>query len=119
VQTRGNIADFLRHPDDETNLALELLLRNAYDALRLGDYDRANVIVESVERYLDPARATIDPLVSSFMEIVHTAVAFGYEPQRIAMDGDTAHVVATTASGYRLINLDLELRRGDWVLLAN
>ena len=115
----GNAADFMRQPDKEENFTVELMLRSAYDAKGERDFGRANVLLESLERYLAQEGATVDPLVASYQNIVHTAVAFGYEPQRVTLAGETAEVLATTATGNRLFNLDLELQRGDWILHAN
>jgi hypothetical protein len=50
---------------------------------------------------------------------VHTAVAFGYEPHEVTVDGYLAEVLATTATGTRLFTLDMELSSGDWVMVTN
>jgi hypothetical protein len=115
----GNAADFLRQPDTETNFTLELMLRSTYDAIAEKDYIRANVLLESIDRFLDQKNGVTDPLVSNYQNIVHTVVAFGYEPHRVTLAGDMAEVLATTASGTRLFDLDLGLQRGDWILLSN
>ena len=98
---------------------MELMLRSAHDAIDAGDYGRANVLLESIERFLDQDNGTTDPLVSNYQNIVHTVVAFGYEPQGVTIAGDAAQVLATTASGNRLFDLDLGMQRGDWILLSN
>jgi hypothetical protein len=115
----GNAADFLRQPDTETNFTIELMLRSAYDAITDEDYSRANVLLESIERFVNQENGLADPLVSNYQNIVHTVVAYGYEPHRVTLAGDMAEVVATTASGNRLFELDLGLQRGDWVLFSN
>jgi hypothetical protein len=115
----GNAADFLRQPDTETNFTMELMLRSAYDAITEADYSRANVILESIERFVNQENGTADPLVANYQNIVHTVVAFGYEPQKVTLSGEVAEVLATTATGNRLFNLDLGIQRGDWILLSN
>lgn len=115
----GNAADFLRQPDTETNFTIELMLRSAYDAIAEKDYNRADVLLESIQRFLDQKNGMADPLVSNYQNIVHTVVAFGYEPHRVTLVGDMAEVLATTASGTRLYDLELGMQRGDWVLLSN
>jgi len=115
----GNAADFLRQPDTETNFTMELMLRSAYDAIAEADYNRANVILESIERFLKQENGTADPLVTNYQNIVHTVVAFGYEPQKVTLAGESAEVLATTATGNRLFNLGLSIQRGDWILLSN
>jgi len=119
VLERGNAADFVRRPEDETNVLMESMLRSAYEAIADHGYERANVLLDSIERFLNSNGQTVDPLVTSYHNIVHTAVAFGYDPQRITINGGTADVVATTATGYTLIDLTLQLQRGDWILNAN
>ncbi len=119
VVAQGNAADFLRYPRTETNLTLEVMLKAAYEAMNEQDYSRANVLLDSIERFLNQDGASVDPLVSSYRDIVQTAVAFGYEPQRVTLKGDAAEILATTASGNSLIDLEVELRSGDWILLAN
>ncbi len=116
VVEKGNVADFLRQPDSETNFAVELMLRSAYEAIRSQDFGRANVLLTSIERFLSLEGSTIDPLTASYRDIVRTVVAFGYEPHRIVLDGSEADVLATTASGNQLFNLNLGLQRGDWIL---
>jgi len=115
----GNAADFLRQPDTEINFTIELMLRSAYDAIAESDYNRATVILESIERFLKQENGTADPLVTNYQNIVHTVVAFGYEPQKVTLGGESAEVLATTATGNRLFNLGLGIQRGDWILLSN
>lgn len=119
VMEIGNAADFIRQPDTEKNFTVELILRSAYDAIAEQDFGRANVLLDTLERYLNQEGSTSDPLFTSYQNIVHTAVAFGYEPHKVTFAGDAAQVLATTATGNRLFNLDLELQRGDWILLSN
>lgn len=119
VQERGNTADLTRHPRAEINLIVEIMLRAADEAMQAQDYKRANVLLDSVDRILDSGGSFTDPLASSYARIVRTAVAFGYEPQQVTLDGNSASVLVTTASGFHLNTLALEQRRGDWVFLAN
>lgn len=119
VVESGNAADFLRQPDTEVNFTVELMLRSAKEAIDSEDFARANVILDSLQRFLKQDGGTFDPLFTNYQNIVHTAVAFGYEPHNVALNGDTAVLLATTASGTRLFDLELELQRGDWILLSN
>ena len=112
----GNTADFQRQPDTETNFTVELMLRSADRAIHEKDFARANVILDSLDRFLKKEGATVDPLVANYQNIVHTAVAFGYEPHEVTIDGYVAEVLATTATGTRLFTLDMGLRNGDWVM---
>jgi hypothetical protein len=119
VQKQGNPADLIRHPKAEINVTLEVMLHNAEDALMERDYIRANVLLNSIEQILDGDGAFADPLSSSYLAIVQITNAFGYEAQDIDLRGDAATVLATTASGNRLTELNLGRKRGDWVLLPN
>jgi hypothetical protein len=115
----GNPADFIRRPETEVNVLMEVMLRAAHEAITDHDYERANVLLDSIERFLNDQNELADPLVSSYQNIVRTAMAFGYDPQRVLISGGSADVLATTATGHTLIDLDLQLQRGDWILRAN
>ncbi len=119
VQQEGNTADLTRHPQKEINVTLEVMLKNAEAALMEQELVLANVILDSIERILNENGAFADPLSSSYVNIVQTATAFGYEVQNIDLKGDFADVLATTASGVRLTELEFERRRGDWILVPN
>jgi hypothetical protein len=119
VQAHGNPADYTRHPQKEINITLEAMLRSAEGALLAADYVRASVILDSVERILSEDGAFGDPLSSSYAEVVKVATNYGYEVQNIDLQGDSAFVLATTASGVTLMELEFERQRGDWILLSN
>ena len=116
VQETGNPADLTRHPQAVINVTLEVMLKNAEAALKEQDFIRANVILDSIERIINENGAFADPLSSSYLAIVQITTAFGYEVQDIDLHGDTATVLATTASGVTLTELEMEQRRGNWIL---
>lgn len=119
VREIGNPADFVRHPEREINIILELMLQDAESALRDGNYALTNVILNSIEKILDQDGAYTDPLSVNYRDVVRTATNFGYEVQDVDFTGESAVVVATTASGIHLTNLNMELQHGDWILLTN
>ncbi len=119
VQERGNTADLTRHPKAEINVTIEIMLRAAEEARQAQDFNRANVLLDSVTRILDQSGAFNDPLAASYQRIVREAMNFGYEPQQVLLDGGNAEVLVTTASGFHLSTIALEQRSGDWVFLAN
>jgi len=119
VLEEGNPADLTRHPQTEINVTLEIILRAAEAAMREQDFNRTNVLLNSVDRILDENGAFADPLSASYLEIVRTATAFGYEVHEVKLQGGVATVLATTASGIHLIDLEMQLKRGDWILLSN
>lgn len=117
VREQGNTADLLRHPQTDVNVALEAMLVAAEEAMRVEqNYERANVFLDSVTRVLDSG-AFVDPLARSYLDIVQIATAMGYEVQKVALEGDSAAVVATTTHGFGLLNLDLALQRSGWMLV--
>ncbi len=81
---RGLTADVLRHPKAEINLLLEVMLGAADATLLAGDYQQANVILNSIERVLESG-TVMDPLAKSYEEIVNKTVTMGFEVQRIEM----------------------------------
>ena len=119
VREQGNTADFRRHPQTEVNITLEVMFKSAEEALLAGEYIRANIILDSVDRILNENGAFADPISANYRDIVDTATNYGYEVQDILLKGDEAEVLATTASGFHLSQLLMERRRGDWVMSSN
>ncbi len=115
----GNVADLRRHPQSAINITLEVMFQSAEEAMFSADYNRANVILDSIDRILDENGAFADPISANYRDIVDTATNFGYEVQNIFLNGDEAEVLATTASGFHLSQLNMERRRGDWVMSSN
>lgn len=119
VRDLGNPADLMRHPQEEINITLETMLFSADTALRAGDYDRANVLLDSVTRVLVQDGRFIDPLAVSYRDIVQKMLAVGYEPQQITLNQETAVVLATFPRNNNLITLNLRLRGEGWIILSN
>lgn len=113
---RGITADLTRHPETEVNVALEAMLGAADWALRAGNYNRANVILDSVERVLEYDGAFLDPLANNYLNIVRTLAASGYVAQQIDLRGSQAVVVAARAYTTRLQQLVLTLNDQTWIL---
>jgi hypothetical protein len=116
VQEQGNTADLTRHPHTDTHVALETMLQSADTAVRAGDYNLANVLLDSVTRVLDNEGTFIDPMAVNYLNIVHSARALGFEAQKITLTGTRAQVMATAVNKTRLTRLDFTLSGGDWVL---
>lgn len=117
VREQGNTADLTRHPETAVNIAIEAMLLNAERDLEAQNFTRANAILDSVTRVLDNNGAFIDPIASSYLELVEIAERSGYIVQRIDLEGDTAVVHANTPVNPRLVQLNLELRSQGWALL--
>jgi len=116
LQSEGNPADLTRHPQDEINVTLEVMLLASDTALRAGDYNRANVLLDSVTRVLDNDGVFIDPLAASYLNLVRTLAAQGYEAQSVTLEGDRAIVQVTGVNTAVLSNLNLVLSGQNWIL---
>lgn len=116
MQTNGNPADLMRHPQDEINITLEVMLQAADTALRAGDYNRANVLLDSVTRVLDNDGVFIDPLAASHLNLVRLLSNQGYEVQTVSLEGDRAIVQANTLDTAVLTQLTLTLSGQNWIL---
>ena len=63
------------------NVTLELMLTAADAALRAGDFARANVILDSVGHILDNGGSVIDPMATSYLNIVRAAAEAALRPR--------------------------------------
>jgi hypothetical protein len=118
VRKEGNPADLTRHPQSEINITLEVMFQAVDASMKTSDYNRANVMLDSIDRILDKSGAFSDPFSANYLQIVRTAPDFGYQVQEIDLQGDVATVLATTSSGIHLTELELQRRRGDWILTS-
>jgi hypothetical protein len=116
MRERGITADLTRHPESEMNIVLEVMLHAADIALRTGDYEKADVLISSVERVLDSGNF-LDPLALSYKEIVQKATTAGYEVQRIEMNGNEAAVFVNTYLRPTLTQLNFARTQSAWILL--
>lgn len=106
---RQTTADFSRHPESETNVALEAMLISANALLWEGQYDRVNGLLDSVNRVLNNDGAFLDPLARSYLDIVRASARAGYLVQRIELDGNRASVVATRPGRVQKQSLELTM----------
>lgn len=119
VREFGNPADLTRRPEEEINVTLEVMLTAADEALRGGDYPRANVILDSVSNIINNNGAIIDPMATSYQGIVRAAAEFGYELQTVDLQGSSAYAMATQAPRINLTRLVMEQRGANWVILSH
>jgi hypothetical protein len=114
---RGATADLSRHPASETNVALEAMLHAASKALQNQDYDGMNALLSSVSRVIANNGEFLDPLASSYLEIVRSAADMGYQVQRISLSGNRATVLARRPHRMALAQLQLVLESDQsWTL---
>ncbi len=116
LRTDGNPADLTRHPQDEINVTLEVMLQAADTALRIGDYNKANVLLDSITRVLDNDGVFIDPLAASYLSLVRSLSSEGYETQSVLLEGERAIVQASTVGTAVLTQLTLTLSGQNWIL---
>ncbi|MBI3158607.1 MAG: hypothetical protein HYZ26_03280 [Chloroflexi bacterium] len=89
MQLEGITADYVRHPAGAANLALEVLLIEAEEAIREGDYAEAERAIQAVNAVLDAdALGAADPfaahpLAADALAIVRALLARGYVVERI------------------------------------
>jgi hypothetical protein len=117
LEQRQITADLTRHPTSELNVTLEVMLLAVDRALRSGELNNANVILDSVERALASDGLFLDPLGINYNQIVRKLMAVGLEVHQVELDGNRA--VARVTEG-RLVSLrpvDMLLRNQTWVLL--
>lgn len=117
ARERGLTADFLRSPIAPVNVTLETMLVSADQALRSGNFNRANVLLDSVNRVLDNEGTFLDPLSADYWELVQSAAALGYEVQRITIDGNRATVLITEPGDPQLLSLQFSLNNQGWTLV--
>ncbi|MBK8986945.1 MAG: hypothetical protein IPM39_12860 [Chloroflexi bacterium] len=116
VQTQGNTADLTRRPRAEVNITLEAMLASADEALRAGDYGRANILLDSVTRVLDNDGAFLDPLATNYRNIVRQTAEEGYEVQHITLNGQRAELIVTKTNTTYLNKFNMVLRGQEWIL---
>jgi hypothetical protein len=123
MRQRGLVADYFRHPQQPENLALELLFVSADAALRDGDLESTDSLLESIQRVLDrlaasdPRPFTAAPQAAEMYALVLAVQEAGYLPERADITGDQARVWAS-APGPRWLELHLARTPGGWEILA-
>lgn len=117
LEQRGLTADVTRHPQDEINVTLEVMLHAVDQAIAAGDLNRANVILDSVERALVNNGSFIDPLGQNYSQIVSKLTDLGFEVHHVDLSGNQARVQVTEGRGVVLRAITMALRNRDWVLL--
>jgi hypothetical protein len=92
----GITADYVRHPAEPENLALETLLVAADQALRAGDFEATEELLETVNLVLDGVEEArtdafyANAVAGDHFAIVLEIVDLGYVPEKIEVDGESA-----------------------------
>ena len=119
MQEHDVTADYLRHPDEAANIALETLLVAADENLRAGLYAEADRLLNAVNAVLDAVeRDEAQPfeahsLASHYYQLVLTLLERGYEPHEISVFKNTAHATVSQ-DGVELVTLTLSLDGENW-----
>jgi hypothetical protein len=111
-----NSAELTRHPQKDINITIEVMLRDADDALRAGNYNRSNVILDSIERVLIHNGTFLDPLGNNYLSIVQELLNSGYQVQQIDLQGNQATAQVTLPNNPTLSNIRLVLNNQSWIL---
>ena len=117
VRDIGNPADLNRHPQEEVNIVLELMLESASHALKNGEYDRANSIIKSINRVLNSDGQFIDPLAVNYRDVVRQLARRHYVPSHIIIDGDRAEVTAVGENSPTPRLIILRSQGNNWVFV--
>lgn len=116
LRLEGNPSDLTRHPNSDLHVTFEVMLKEADTAFQAGDYVRANILLDSVDRVLDNGGNFVDPLARNYYEVVQTAVAANYQVHEVNLTENRAVVKATKDNSVRLTNLTVILSGQEWVL---
>jgi hypothetical protein len=116
LEHEGNPSDLTRHPQSEINITLEVMLFAADTALRAGDYQQANILLDSIGRVLNNGGTFVDPLARTYLDVVQAASDAEYEVQQVTLNGNQALVKATKEDSTSLAQLNIVLSGGNWVL---
>ncbi|HEX9089977.1 MAG TPA: hypothetical protein VF831_00730, partial [Anaerolineales bacterium] len=122
MRERGIVADYLRHPHQADNLALETLFITAGQQVSDKSYSAADQTLASINSVLNAIEhGTTDPfsvsaLAADYISIASTLQKEGYEAQSIAIMLDAATVTATTSTSLDLLTLRLQRIGGEWLL---
>ena len=117
LEERQITADLTRHPNDELNVTLEVMFVAVDRALRSGNVDEANVLLESIERALENDGLFLDPLGLNYSQIVHKLMVVGYEVYQIELQDNRALAQVTEGRQVVLRTVGMLLRNRTWVLL--
>jgi hypothetical protein len=106
------VRSLIREPQAPANVAVELLLANARQAIAEGRIDEAENLLAALDQTLR-SRALTHPLAAEYGAIARLLAEQGYETVGLTLDGEraTAHV---TRSAPALEELPLQKENGTW-----
>jgi hypothetical protein len=119
MRDRGIVADFLRHPIAQQNVALEAMLVEADARLRDGDFIQTENLLSAINAVLsglqngDEQAFEIHPLANDFYEITIVLQEKGYQVQRIRLREDIA-IVSLYIRGVMLEEIEMQKEGEEW-----
>ncbi|MDJ0752946.1 MAG: hypothetical protein QNJ45_05470 [Ardenticatenaceae bacterium] len=114
---RDLTAELSRKPGEVTNIALEIMLTEADNALQANNFQKSELLINTVERVIINDGLFVDPLAQSYRDIVATSLDWGFEPHRITIEGNTATVLVTNPFSAQLFPIDFFQNGPIWVLV--
>ncbi len=123
MRLQGITADYLRHPSQVENLALETMLIAAGETLFTGDFSQTYRYLQAINAVLDdyPIQGmkafTAHPLAQTHLNLVRIALSHGYEPQRLRL-GDNQARLWVTQSTPLVQELTLIYNGEEWVIVS-
>ena len=121
MRERGFVADYLRRPTQDEALALETMLGEAGDSLIQAEFAKTAEYLQAANAVLDlyPQQGlqafTASPLAADHLKLVQAALAAGYQPERIRLEGNTARMWVS-ASGPGLSELSFIRYQENWMM---
>ncbi|RME07980.1 MAG: hypothetical protein D6803_02455, partial [Anaerolineae bacterium] len=121
MRAENIVADLWRHPQQVTNLVLESLLLSADRALRRGDRDEAEHLLNVVKVTLTAAEnQAFDPLASHplsarMARAIHSLKTRGYSPEYLLIEGETLQAAVRVAQN-ELMFLELQENEAGFTL---
>ncbi|HLF02773.1 MAG TPA: hypothetical protein VI547_12400 [Anaerolineales bacterium] len=113
------VADYSRHPETATNIALETMLIEIDRAIEAGDFDTVRRYLDSVNAVLEAGGIiAVDSLAADHFALTEAALSAGYEPQHIQLAADSATVIASLPDQPAALT-DLKLTRINGVWRVN
>ena len=122
LREKNITADWLRHPSQPANLALETMFISASDALLNGQAEGAEHLLTVINHVLDGVEAgqadpfNVLPLAADYLAIATTLQQNGYLLQSVELSGDTASVLVTV-DDMDLLELHLVRQAGTWQIV--
>jgi hypothetical protein len=121
MRDREIVADYLRRTSLPEALAVETMLAAAGESLQQADFTTAEQLLQATNAALDgyPQQGlqafNASPLAVDYLKLVQAALAEGYQPQRIRLEGNTARIWVST-SGPGLSELSFIRDQENWSL---